>query len=241
MPNNSFPTISTGRVQHTSTSVPIAGATSAKTTEKPAQTMTEVMDNASLSWYNGSMHNWGAWLHDLSTKPLPGGVSAAALASAMGAALVAKTLRISLHKQEMKAEDHAAVQAALDLASYQQQTLVSLAQADEDAFRAVLDSRARRDGTQSEAKALRRAIETPVCLAEACHLLLRQLPDLRPLCWPAVEPDLDIGQWLLEVGLRTGLLAAESNAQAWTDAPELASLQARIDALRPARQDCPDS
>lgn len=187
------------------------------------------------------MHDWGAWLHDLSTKPLPGGVSAAALASAMGAALVTKTLRISLHKQDMRAEDHAAVQAALDLAGYQQQTLVSLAQADEDAFRAVLDSRTRQDGTQSEAKAWRRAIETPVCLAEACHVLLGQLPDLRPLCWPAVTPDLDIGQWLLEVGLRTGLLAAESNAQAWTDAPELASLQARIDALKPARQDCPDS
>lgn len=187
------------------------------------------------------MHDWGAWLHDLSTKPLPGGVSAAALASAMGAALLAKTLRISLHRQDMRAEDHAAVQAALDLAGHQQQTLISLAQADEDAFRAVLDSRARQVGTQSEAKAWRRAIETPICLAEACHLLLGQLPEVRPLCWPAVTPDLDISRWLLEVGLRTGLLAAETNAQAWTGAPELASLQARIDALKPAGQDCPDS
>jgi len=199
------------------------------------------MDTVCFSWYSVCMQDWGAWLHDLSTKPLPGGVSAAALASAMGAALVAKTLRISLHKQDMRAEDHAAVQAALDLASYQQQTLVSLAQADEDAFRAVLDSRARQDRAQLEAEAWRKATETPIDVAEACHLLLVRLPGLRDLCWPAVEPDLDIGHWLLEVGLRAGLVAAESNLGARANDLDLAPVQARLDALRSATESTQDS
>lgn len=201
--------------------------------------MTEVMYAAPGSWYNRTMQDFAAWLHDLSAKPLPGGVSAAALAAAMGAALVAKAMRASLKRLDPGPEARATMQTALDLACRQQQALVDLAQADEAAYRAllktgVLKTRVRAATGPSQSEAWRRVTETPICVAEACHLLLSCLPGLGALCWPVVEPDLVIAGWLLDAGRRTGLLAAESNLPALAQDPALAPLQARIDALRPA-------
>jgi len=183
------------------------------------------------------MQNFARWLQNMSAKPLPGGVSAAALAAAMGAALLAKTARVTLRKQEMSAEDRATMEALLDLASHQQQVLFDLVEADEEAYRAVLQAhalaaRAQPDALQPETEAWRRATEVPVCVAEACHLLLTQLPGLRELCLPIVRPDLDIGRWLLETGLRTGFLAADGNMHAWDDEAAKAHLVARLAALK---------
>lgn len=200
--------------------------------------MTEVMDAASRSCYNGNMQEWIAWLHNLNTKPLPGGVSAAAMASAMGAALIAKALRASLKRQELGIDEQAAMLTTLELANQQQQALVNLAEADEEAYRAVLKTRvskarARDEADPSESEVWRTATETPICVAEACRLLLGHLPALQELCWPVVKPDLDIARWLLEAGLRAGILAAESNLRACACDPDLAPLQSRIDALKP--------
>ncbi len=182
------------------------------------------------------MQEFAAWLHNMSERPLPGGVSAAALAAAMGAALLAKTARVSLRKQDMSAEDRATMQAMLDVASQQQQILFNLVKADEEAYRAVLAARVlaargHPDPLQPKAEPWHRATEVPVCVAEACHLLLKQLPGLEELCLPIVRPDLDIGRWLLDTGLRTGLLAAKSNLRAWTGEVDQASLQARLAVL----------
>lgn len=202
--------------------------------------MTEVMDSEHNSSYHQNMKDFAAWLHNLSAKPLPGGVSAAALAAAMGAALLAKTARVSLHQQDMIVEDRATMQAALDLASHQQQALVELANADEQAYRAVLAAGAQPDPRQPEGGPWLSAIEVPIGVAETCHLLLQQLPGLQELCLPVVRPDLDIGRWLLEAGLRTGILAAKSNMQAWADKVEMTPLEARLAALEPGGPQAPE-
>ncbi len=194
--------------------------------------MTEVIAPKRNPWYHGSMQDFATWLHNMSAKPLPGGVSAAALAAAMGAALLAKTARVSLRKQEIAAEDRATLQAMLDLASQQHQVLFDLVEVDEEAYRAVLQARAHPDPLQPEAEAWRRATEVPVCVAEACYLLLKQLPGLQDLALPVVKPDLDIGRWLLETGLRTGLLAAESNLRAWGNDADKARMIAQLAALK---------
>jgi formiminotetrahydrofolate cyclodeaminase len=129
-------------------------------------------------------------------------------------------------------EARTALQAVLDLAYHQQPALLGLAEADERAYRAVLDSHVHRHDTPAKGDAWREATEVPICVAEACHLLLRRLPRILDLCWPPVEPDLQVGQWLLEVGLRAGLSAAESNLRAWPGDKELVPLQARMDALK---------
>jgi hypothetical protein len=101
-------------------------------------------------------------------------------------------------------------------------------------YRAVLESHVLGQENLSKGDAWREATEVPLCVAEACHLLLRQLPEPQGLRWPPVELDLQVGQWLLEVGLRTGLAAAESNLRAWSGGKELVPLQARVDALKQA-------
>lgn len=196
--------------------------------------MTEVMDLSLSRNYNGGMRDFDAWLHDLATRPLPGGVSAAALASAMGTALVAKATRVSVQRQDVGEPDRALLQAVLDLACNRQQVLLDLAEADEGAYRAVLESRPQGHGIPATDEARRRAIEVPLQVAEACHLLLSRLPGILDLCWPPVAPDLQVGQWLLEVGLRAGLSAAEGNMRAWPDAGEPGLWQARLGALRQA-------
>jgi formiminotetrahydrofolate cyclodeaminase len=203
--------------------------------------MTEVMDLARTRQYNERMQDFGAWLRKLTTQPLPGGVSAAALAAAMGSALVAKAARVSLQRQALSEEDRTALQAVLDLACHQQQALLGLADADERAYRAVLESHAQGNATLTPGDTWHKATEVPICVAEACHLLLRRLPRILDLCWPPIEPDLQVGQWLLEVGLRGGLSAAASNVRAWPDDKELVPLQARMDALKQAPEPEPCS
>jgi formiminotetrahydrofolate cyclodeaminase len=177
------------------------------------------------------MINLHAWLNKMSAEALPGGVSAAAVASAMGAALIAKVLRTTLQRQNVNPGDRSLLHGVLALACDQQQLLMSLANADERAYGAVLQRRAGKAGFPVQAEAWHEAIEVPVRVAEVCHQMLQRLPGLLDLCWPAVRPDLEIGEWLLETGMRASLLAAEVNLQACPgDRPS--ALQARVDALK---------
>jgi len=194
--------------------------------------MTKVIELAPRREYHERMEDFGTWLHDLAEKPLPGAVSAAAIASAIGTALLAKAVRISLKKKALGEEDRTALQAVLDLACDQQTVLLDLENADERAYRAVLESPTHSHETPAKDPGWREAIDVPIRVAEVCHLLLRRLPGIEGLCWPPVGPDLQVGQWLLEVGLRAGLSAAESNMQAWSPDGELVPLRARLDALR---------
>lgn len=46
------------------------------------------------------MIDFDGWLDDAATQPLPGGVAVAATAAALGAALVAKTARLSAQRTQ---------------------------------------------------------------------------------------------------------------------------------------------
>jgi formiminotetrahydrofolate cyclodeaminase len=177
------------------------------------------------------MQELRTWLDAVAAEPLPGGVSAAALAAAMGAALVAKVTRVTLRRQDAAEKNRAALQAVLDLADRQRDLLVDLAHEDELAYRAMLGGLDQGEGNRTADPAWHRAIEVPIRVAEACHGLLERLPGLVALCWPAVETDLHVGQWLLEVGLRAGLPAAESNLQVNSEDRQVASLRTRVEVL----------
>ena len=177
------------------------------------------------------MKDFDGWLQDLCGEPLPGGLSAAAVASAMGAALVAKAVRITLQRQDVAEADREAMQAVLDLAGEYQRSLIHLAGADECAFRSVLECQQGRDGSLVADRAWLQATEVPMELAEVCHLILGRLPGALGLCWPAVKPDLEIGMWLLQTGRRAGLLVADHNLRV-CDRDGSKALRARADALR---------
>ena len=173
------------------------------------------------------------WLNALSTEPLPGAVSAAAVSAAMGAALIAKAARITLQRRQL---DHAArdqVQALWDLAARQQAALLELAGADERAYRAVLETGSLPPSDPARTGAWLHATEVPIRVAETCHALLETASSLLDTCWPAVCPDPEIGIWLLETGVRAGLKAAQGNLDYSGDEPEARALQDRIAALSP--------
>jgi formiminotetrahydrofolate cyclodeaminase len=194
--------------------------------------LTKIIAGFHLSEYNEGVREFGIWLRDLSTKPLPGGVAAAAIAAAMGAALVSKATRITLQRQEVDGATHIALHAAMDLADRQQAALMNLAGADERAYRAALETRSMPASSPAQSTAWLRATEVPIRIAEACRSLLESSSPLLDGCWPAVHPDLQTGLWLLETATRAGLAAAESNIGFCGDAAEVGSFQLRIDALK---------
>ena len=195
--------------------------------------MIEIIYTFHSATYNRHMNDLNTWLNALSNEPLPGAVSAAAVSAAMGAALIAKAARITLHKRQLDGASRDEVQDLWDLANRQQATLLELAADDEDAYRAVLRASSLPRSDPGRTSAWLHATETPIRVAEACHTLLESASPLLDTCWPAVCPDPEIGIWLLETGLRAGLKAAQGNMEYCGDGPEARSLQGRIEALYP--------
>lgn len=178
------------------------------------------------------MADLDTWLRILSTQPLPGGVSVAAIAAAMGAALIAKTAQRTLQRQTIvDASDLAALETVRDLAQTQWLHLRHLASADEQAYSTVLQTRALPAEAPARHQAEQAAIEVPILVAEACQALLGETQHLAANCWPAVNHEFHTGVWLLELGVRAGRLAVEINLRSWGDATEIRQFQARLDAL----------
>jgi formiminotetrahydrofolate cyclodeaminase len=173
-----------------------------------------------------------AWLNELASESLPGGVTAATVAAAMGAALIAKAARITLERQDPDVTCRPTLAAALEMAQVQGEELVRLAKADEQAYRAVLDTRSLPAEDPARNRAWWAATEIPLRVAEVCRSLLDSTCGLRDACWPAVRTEFDTGGRLLEVGAHAGLQAAESNLRAWGERPESRSLHATLEALR---------
>jgi formiminotetrahydrofolate cyclodeaminase len=162
---------------------------------------------------------------------VPGGVSAAALAAAMGAALCAKVTRLTLARQPLSNFERDVLVVTLSLAEAHCVTLRRLAIADEQAYRTVLHVGGHEGQGSSRSQAWQRATEVPIEIAEACCSLLDRLPALHQVCRPSAHVDLQVGGWLLKCGMRAGLGAAECNLRVWGDTPEAHGLRSRLDAL----------
>ena len=150
----------------------------------------------------------------------------------MGAGLVAKAARVTLQRQALDEATCTGLQALFDLADGQQDVLMGLAEADERAYRTVLSIGSRPASSRAEHEVWLQATEVPICIAEGCRSLVENSSPWLGHCWPAVRPDLQIGLWLLEVGNRAGLVAAESNIGYCGDTPAAESLRLRIKALK---------
>jgi formiminotetrahydrofolate cyclodeaminase len=172
------------------------------------------------------------WLQEMVARPVPGGVAAAAVTAAMGAALLAKAARISMERQSLASVDRENLEAALGLAQAQSAKLMRLASADEAAYETVLDTRTLAPEASLRHQAWRAAAESPIRIAEACRTLLDSLSQVLDLCWQGVRADLLAGGWLLEASVRVCILAAESNLRAGEVGSGAGPLQDRIDALR---------
>ena len=174
------------------------------------------------------------WLEDLASRPLPGGVAAAAMAAAMGAALIVKAGRVTLRRQAMAEGDQAPILDVVELADGIRVALPRLAGEDARAYRAYLASggTTATNGRVADVAAWAAATETPLRIAETCQRLLGRLPVLGGSCWPGVCADFEIARWLLEAGLRAGLLAAETNLPAGGESARAQEFQSRLADLK---------
>jgi formiminotetrahydrofolate cyclodeaminase len=172
------------------------------------------------------------WLERMATESLPGGISAAALAASMGAALVAKVALISRERQTLAPGLDRQMAGLADLAQARCGELNRLVAEDEAAYRLVMDARDLPPEAAQRQEAWAAATRSPLATAEACHALLTGLAGLEDKILALVAVDLEIGRQLLEVGRRAGCRVAEENLQTWGAGPEAAPLRARLDLLR---------
>ena len=139
-----------------------------------------------------------------STAAVPGGGSAAAVAAAMGAALVSMVAKLSAKKaKEDRDRDLLSDLApALDELCVR---LLDLSQQDIDAYRAVIDARKAGAGTAEMARAYERAAEVPLETAGAAADAIELAMKVSERAWEMTASDLAVGSSLLEAGMSGAL------------------------------------
>jgi methenyltetrahydrofolate cyclohydrolase len=139
-----------------------------------------------------------------STAAVPGGGSAAALAAAMGAALVSMVAKLSARKAKAP-EDREVLTNLVPELDQLASRLLGLSQEDVDAYRAVID--ARKSGAMGPAlpRAYQRAAEVPLEVATVASRAIAMLPEVSRRAWEMTASDLAVGSELLETGLSGAL------------------------------------
>jgi formiminotetrahydrofolate cyclodeaminase len=139
-----------------------------------------------------------------STAAVPGGGSAAALAAAMGAALLSMVAKLSAKKAKVN-EDREVLEGLVPELDQLAARLLALSQDDVDAYRAVID--ARKSGAQGDAlaRAYERAAEVPLQAATAAARGLALVPEVSKRAWEMTASDLAVGSELLATGFAGAL------------------------------------
>ena len=153
-----------------------------------------------------------------SRDPIPGGGSAAAIAGAMGAALVGMVAELTIGRPD--AEPHAAELASLrDDAARFRDELLSLAQTDAAAYAAVVAAR-RLPRESDEEKAARRATldeamvaaaDAPLHVARLAAATLELAARIAPIGNPNAASDAGVAAQLASAGVRGAVLNVRIN------------------------------
>src|SRR3989441_10139366 len=127
-----------------------------------------------------------------STAAVPGGGSAAALAAALGAALVSMVAKLSARKTKT-VEDRELLTGLVPELDQLAARLLELSQDDIDAYRAVIE--ARKSGAEGAAlaRAYERAAEVPLEAATAAARGLALVPEVSKRGWEMTASDLAVG------------------------------------------------
>ena len=176
-----------------------------------------------------------------SSDPAPGGGSASALGGAMAAALVSMVAELTRDNERAQQLGAAARVRLAELAD--------LAQADADAYAAVVSARRMTKATEEERQARRDALRgamaaaaaAPLRIAEAAAAVLELAEELAPIGNPNAASDVGVAGALGVAALRGALLNVRINLPYLApDEPLRATLPAevrRLDALATARED----
>lgn len=173
-----------------------------------------------------------------SADPTPGGGSAAALAGAVGAALLAMVAALPKSRattpedtERLKDAGEHCVAASLELEA--------LVDRDSDAYDLVVAAYKRPKGTDQEnaarsagiQAAMREAIAAPLAVMRACAAAAAQGTVIAALGNPSASSDVQVGVELLGAGLRGAKLNVEINLGSMKDAEYVAAVRAEVEAL----------
>jgi formiminotetrahydrofolate cyclodeaminase len=169
--------------------------------------------------------------------PAPGGGSAAALAGAMGAALIRMVVELTLGRAESSsAEDVGRIGSAA--ASWQSE-LLNLADLDANAYSAVVEARRLPRGTDLEtqardvqiAAAMREATRAPMHTISAAVAVLELAEQLAPIGTPYAITDVGVAAGLAVASARGAALNVRINIPYLTDEALRAEAAASLEAL----------
>jgi formiminotetrahydrofolate cyclodeaminase len=176
-----------------------------------------------------------------SPEPTPGGGSAAALAGAMGASLLAMVAGLPKSKAAT-AEDAARLAAAGQRSTALAAELKTLVDRDSEAYRQVMAAFRLPKGTDEEKSARTQAIQlamraataTPLEVMRACAAAAEQGVVVAAMGNPSASSDAAVGFELLAAGLRGARLNVEINLGSIKDAEYVKKVQAEVEELERA-------
>lgn len=146
-----------------------------------------------------------AYLHALgSTAAVPGGGSAAALAGAMGAALLSMVAKLSAKKARSDDTRQSLFDSVPELDGLAMR-LLDLSQEDIDAYRAVIDARKSGASPDDLQRAYEHAADVPLATASAASRGLALGLEVSRHAWEMTASDLAAATELLETGLSAAL------------------------------------
>jgi len=173
-----------------------------------------------------------------SPEPTPGGGSAAALAGAMGASLLAMVAGLP-KSRAATAEDAARLAAAGSRCRAIAADLVTVVDRDSEAYQLVMAAYRRAKTTDEEKSArsaaiqdaMRAAIAAPLDVMRGCAAAAEQGVVVAAMGNPSASSDAAVGFELLGAGLRGAKLNVEINLGSIKDAEYVRKTQAQIEEL----------
>lgn len=174
-----------------------------------------------------------------SPDPTPGGGSAAALAGAMGASLLAMVA--GLPKSRAANEDDVArLSGAGERCTALADELTALIDRDSAAYDLVLAAYKKPKSTEEEKaarsaaiqEAMRAAIAAPLDVMRACAAAAQQGAVVAELGLASASSDVQVGLALLGAGLRGAQLNVETNLESVKDAGYVAKVREELDRLQ---------
>jgi len=170
-----------------------------------------------------------------SPEPTPGGGSAAALAGALGASLLAMVAALPKSRAATE-EDAQRLKAAGERCTALASELETLVDKDSDAYNLVMNTFRKPKGTDEEKAArsaaiqaaFREAIAAPLAVMRACAAAAEQGVVVATLGNPSASSDVMVGIELLGAALQGAKLNVETNLGSVKDADYLATVRADV-------------
>jgi methenyltetrahydrofolate cyclohydrolase len=135
-----------------------------------------------------------------STRAVPGGGSAAALAAAMGAALLSMVAKLSARKAKTP-EDRTALEELVPSLEAFWARFADMSQEDIEAYQQVVEARKAGAPAAEVERAYQHAAEVPLRVAEAVDECLELATRVSARAWEMTSSDLAVGSELLETAM----------------------------------------